>query len=721
MLSGAAAGPLQVTNSSAAVNQQHSQSPPESQSRQRRRRFSRRKCGICRHLEIGSKSEQDGEVQYGTIASITWTSLNLNCSLCQQLHAIFRSAEKNYSLPRPPLRLELSRQALQILDHRGSLDGNQLNIHFPEIRRNVRLLPLEASFKASRYIDGCSAMEIGKDLDLGLDLNMVRSMLHDCRERHDGKCQPMSLDGVVLRLIDCKSRRVVRASSDEKYICLSYVWGQNHASTGSGQDPTGDMPKTVEDAMFVALRLGIPFLWVDKYCIDQDNPQEKLDIIRKMDRIYSGAQLTIIASVGEDPSHGLPGVRGTPRLTQFKLRGDMTTYVAVESVTKETLESVWNSRGWYVPTETILFEIQTDWPSRTYQEMLLSRRRLVFAKSQMYFECQYQHALESAPGLTSSVLARDQQIFLKAPASYDAFKLPYYLEQYFLRRFSFEKDIVDALLGIIDSFNNRTLFYGIILRKGSDEWATGSFLQNLLWHVSYTGQYDPKPASSSFPSWTWASIQANAQPDTGSRILHARQEHSGLEPHFSDICVEIWHESEGCMDISEFARHQDSYKSFEPWFDITTWIRRCAISNENTVDLYNNIIVVDDDVALQLGEVHAICLKVPPLDIKIKSSTTVNVEGLIVVEVKSHIYRRIDIFSIDIPFDLFSLFFPTWHTFVPHTPETIPKLRKNLPVEPRDIGEVEWKRWLKEHKCTGPQIIDKLPGQQWERRTIRMV
>lgn len=301
-------------------------------------------------MQIGSHSEAEGDVEYGKIASVTWTSLNHKCDLCQQLHTIFKNAEKNYLLPQPPLRLELSRQALQILDHRGILDGNQFNVDFPEVDRKVRLLPLEASFRASRYIDGCSSMAIGRDLDLGLDLNMVRSMLHDCRDKHDGKCQPIPLDGVVLRLIDCKSRKIIRSSSNENYICLSYVWGQHHTSTAPGRDPMESLPKTIEDAMFVALRLGIPFLWVDKYCIDQENPQEKLDIIRKMDRIYSGAQLTVIASAGEDPNHGLPGVRGTPRLAQLKLQGDMTTYVAVESITKETLESTWNSRGWYVLT-----------------------------------------------------------------------------------------------------------------------------------------------------------------------------------------------------------------------------------------------------------------------------------------------------------------------------------------------------------------------------------
>jgi hypothetical protein len=72
--------------------------------------------------------------------------------------------------------------------------------------------------------------------------------------------------------------------------------------------------------MYVAINLDIPFLWVDRYCIDQANSEEKHDLIRNMDRIYEGAEITIIAATGDDPHHGLPGVRGTPRTPQPTLR-----------------------------------------------------------------------------------------------------------------------------------------------------------------------------------------------------------------------------------------------------------------------------------------------------------------------------------------------------------------------------------------------------------------
>jgi hypothetical protein len=107
-----------------------------------------------------------------------------------------------------------------------------------------------------------------------------------------------------------------------------------------------DVPKTVQDAMFVAINLDIPFLWVDRYCIDQANPKEKHNVIRNMDRIYQRAEITIIAATGEDRHYGLPGVRGTPRKPQPTLRVCGKVFVAAQEVAGQILESKWSTRGW---------------------------------------------------------------------------------------------------------------------------------------------------------------------------------------------------------------------------------------------------------------------------------------------------------------------------------------------------------------------------------------
>jgi hypothetical protein len=137
----------------------------------------------------------------------------------------------------------------------------------------------------------------------------------------------------------------------------------------------------MEDAMYVALHIGIPYLWIDRYCILQDDANDKHEAIRNMDAIYQGAILTIVAC-GSGPHEGLPGVRNTPGLpghVNFQTRtvrhdGPASTdklqgFIRFENPRYEISRSKWNTCGW------------------TYQEMFLSRRCLVFTESQIYFQC----------------------------------------------------------------------------------------------------------------------------------------------------------------------------------------------------------------------------------------------------------------------------------------------------------------------------------------------
>jgi Heterokaryon incompatibility protein (HET) len=66
-------------------------------------------------------------------------------------------------------------------------------------------------------------------------------------------------------------------------------------------------PKVISDGMIVTKTLGLQYLWVDKFCIDQENPNEKHDQISRMDAVYKRTEITIIAAAGDDENRGLPG------------------------------------------------------------------------------------------------------------------------------------------------------------------------------------------------------------------------------------------------------------------------------------------------------------------------------------------------------------------------------------------------------------------------------
>lgn len=107
-----------------------------------------------------------------------------------------------------------------------------------------------------------------------------------------------------------------------------------------------------------------------------------MDQISKMDLIYRGAELTLIAAAGQDKHHGLPGVTSTKRLQQDILRlEDATILTTGPDPVKNIQQSKWWTRAW------------------TYQEGFLSRRRLIFTEYQMYFQCKNLAWMEAIGGL----------------------------------------------------------------------------------------------------------------------------------------------------------------------------------------------------------------------------------------------------------------------------------------------------------------------------------
>jgi hypothetical protein len=92
------------------------------------------------------------------------------------------------------------------------------------------------------------------------------------------------------------------------YLALSYVWGNQKPSVVQIGEKLPSLPRTIQDAITATLKLGFRYLWVDMYCIKQDNLNHVGDQIRHMDLVYRRAQATIIAAAGENPDFGLPGV-----------------------------------------------------------------------------------------------------------------------------------------------------------------------------------------------------------------------------------------------------------------------------------------------------------------------------------------------------------------------------------------------------------------------------
>ncbi|KEZ39450.1 hypothetical protein SAPIO_CDS9308 [Scedosporium apiospermum] len=263
-----------------------------------------------------------------------------------------------------------------------------------------------------------------------------------------------------------KGRLIVERQSNQRFIALSYVWGQVLVEPLSkGALPTG-IPNVIRDAITLARKLRYRYLWVDQYCIDQDDQQMKHDQISKMNQVYQAADLTIVAAAGEDANYGLPGVGLRDRMVgQTTL--EITTSLGEFELTATPVhpyeamsKSRWMQRGW------------------TYQESYFSKRILVFTDDQVYYECRSCSSCESLDfefkaGWFSAWLDSRPRIFLPSGPYINSTgetrlnqhppisKFLSNMEKYTSRALTFEEDSLNAFGGIIEEFSRSSPCRGL--------------------------------------------------------------------------------------------------------------------------------------------------------------------------------------------------------------------------------------------------------------------
>ncbi|RYP73975.1 hypothetical protein DL771_003286 [Monosporascus sp. 5C6A] len=259
----------------------------------------------------------------------------------------------------------------------------------------------------------------GRLVPARLDYDLVRSWMDTCDSMHKRICRTPRGSNKDLpkgfRVIDCETRRIVPAPEVCDYVALSYLWGKADGDQAPRLDDRlpGECPLVIEDAIVATNSLGFKFLWVDRFCINQDNAEEKHTQIANMDKVYSIASLTIVAAAGHDPSAGLPGVTTALRKPQP------------------------------------VFEMG-------------SHQRLIFTEEQVYFQCLGMHCFESISMPTDPLHVRDGSTFREGIKRFRLYpntgfaKAPINIvdrvNEYAGRRLSYESDRLNAVLGVLKEF-----------------------------------------------------------------------------------------------------------------------------------------------------------------------------------------------------------------------------------------------------------------------------
>ncbi|EKJ70708.1 hypothetical protein FPSE_09078 [Fusarium pseudograminearum CS3096] len=330
----------------------------------------------------------------------------------------------------------------------------------------------------------------------GSPVTRIREWLDACNAEHHHHCALSSESDVPTWrptwLVDVVDRRLVKATTKDRYLALSYVNGSHRnepqefmqllkSNLAAFEDrlPNLDMPQTYLDAMWLAKKLGIRYIWIDRICITQDNREEMEDHTKHMAYVFANAYLVIVAASGDihtglpslDPKRSTRGIRTTGRTHQ--------ELVAASS---------WYTRGW------------------TLVERIYSRRSVFFFEDSVTWECHCDTWQGSPNSVMKKLRGGRQECVGAIPDAVFAFQHPRwpdldeyarYVMEYSARKLTLVDDTLPAFSGITHVLSRSFpggFIYGMPIM----------FLDiALLWrpHASIRRRALSRPPF--LPSWSW--------------------------------------------------------------------------------------------------------------------------------------------------------------------------------------------------------------------------
>jgi hypothetical protein len=336
----------------------------------------------------------------------------------------------------------------------------------------------------------------------------IRQWLDHCSSRHSDRCFPKAKH-TPHRLVEVGATgnlpRLVLSKQisfhNQRYTTLSHCWGPSlpirtllsNVQAYSHSIPLEIIPRTFEDAILITRALDIQFIWIDALCIIQDSAEDWDREAAKMKDIYAGGVLNIAASDSSGSGGGCFPVNNsmveTFRLAQPEKGPELLVRLQPGDTRQYTKQTVLSSRGWVL------------------QEQLLSHRIVSCMSDELHWECSENYETEAGVRFSSSTpKVRDALRMYQCPNSLQHDGLwRSWMANYSNREFTFWKDRLPALAGIVEKYQNITEDVPIL-----GLWKR-SISEDLLWirDGSISAKPDVEIESARLPSWSWLSCPSS--------------------------------------------------------------------------------------------------------------------------------------------------------------------------------------------------------------------
>lgn len=476
-------------------------------------------CVLCSRISTaiqGSKSEQT------SIAPFKDFKNNNQCSTCRSVaDALIADAWKVLAIIGGPVDDDDEENSISLHFYLGKWElkvGIGTTVAVIDLIHLDRVTPVDEHF---------------------IDTSQIKEWIKDCDEGHAGSCD--SLEDTWTRvnpapeliLIDVERQRLVQRKASSRYVALSYMWGQpapgiepfqttlhsykqlSQEGAFSRAENYSRLPNVIRDSITLTKRLGLRYLWCDRFCIIQDDPTTKPMFLNMMGAIYSTSHLTIAACEGNDGNIGLLGISADrPRRRSFYHFNFGPAYNMTNTEPLRPLGvdcKSYHTRGW------------------TFQEWCLAPRLLAFHHNTVSFRCRRGLRTEIGVHPRMDVIPHieDLTLFSRWPnfASYGRF-----VTDYTTRKLTYPEDVQNAFSAFI-TYMGRTMPGGILF--GLPEMI---FSGALCWQpLDFIERRRDRHGNvmRAFPSWSWLGWSGHV--DTRWwKVMHDYFEEHGHRPSHAE-------------------------------------------------------------------------------------------------------------------------------------------------------------------------------------------